>query len=202
MGVVRDAVEKFKEASVEEQEVICVGLGQKCGTNAAERKARELFAAARPKPELQFKRENGVLYYSSGGGWRRWIGPPPRQIVAEQVKEAKPVGDTGVQGEVIKPSLVDDIGRLELELAEKKAQSLFVTGVDSGFMTPGMAAQKPIVALNEMNKKHAVITNLGGKCVVMEWAVVRLTHNGKNLLIRHLQPLRKDTPTGISRLLM
>lgn len=38
-------------------------------------------------------------------------------------------------------------------------------------MTPGMAAQKPIVALNEMNKKHAVITNLGGKCVVMEWAV-------------------------------
>ena len=52
-----------------------------------------------------------------------------------------------------------------MELAEKKAQSLFVTGVDSGFMTPGMAAQKPIVALNEMNKKHAVITNLGGKSV-------------------------------------
>src|SRR5262249_55990757 len=40
-----------------------------------------------------------------------------------------------------------------------------------GFVTPGMAAQKPVVALNEMNKKHAVITNLGGKCVVMEWAV-------------------------------
>ena len=113
-----------------------------------------------------------MLYYSTaGGGWRRWIGPPPRQVAAEQVKEAKPVDDTGVEGEVIKPSLVDDIGRLELELAEKKAQSLFVTGVDSGFMTPGMAAQKPIVALNEMNKKHAVITNLGGKCVVMEWAV-------------------------------
>src|SRR5262249_40908111 len=30
-------------------------------------------------------------------------------------------------------------------------------------------AEKPIVALNEMNRKHAVITNLGGKCVVMEW---------------------------------
>jgi len=172
MAVVRDAVEKFKAASAEEQDVICVELGQKCGTKAAERKARELFAAARPKPELQYKKVDGVLYYSTaGGGWRRWIGPPPRQVAAEQVKEAKPVDDTGVEGEVIKPSLVDDIGRLELELAEKKAQSLFITGVDSGFMTPGMAAQKPIVALNEMNKKHAVITNLGGKCVVMEWAV-------------------------------
>jgi len=172
MAVVRDAVEKFKAASAEEQDVICVELGQKCGTKPAERKARELFAAARPKPELQYKKVDGVLYYSTaGGGWRRWIGPPPRQVAAEQVKEAKPVDDTGVEGEVIKPSLVDDIGRLELELAEKKAQSLFITGVDSGFMTPGMAAQKPIVALNEMNKKHAVITNLGGKCVVMEWAV-------------------------------
>src|SRR6516162_4088417 len=95
MAVVRDAVEKFKEASIEEQEVICVGLGQKCGTNAAERKARELFAAARPKPEVRYNRVDGVLYYSAaGGGWRRWIGPPPRQVAAERVKEAKPVGGT------------------------------------------------------------------------------------------------------------
>jgi len=56
MAVVRDAVEKFKAASAEEQDVICVELGQKCGTKAAERKARELFAAARPKPELQYKK--------------------------------------------------------------------------------------------------------------------------------------------------
>ena len=68
--------------------------------------------------------------------------------------------------EVVKPGLVDEIARLELALAEKKARS--EDGL--GFLTPGMAAQKPVVALNEMNKKHAVITNLGGKCVVMEWA--------------------------------
>src|SRR5262249_2563540 len=29
--------------------------------------------------------------------------------------------------------------------------------------------EKPLDALKEMNNKHAVITNLGGKCVVMEW---------------------------------
>ena len=64
MAVVRDAVEKFKAAS----DVICVELGQKCGTKAAERKARELFAAARPpKPEVRYNRVDGVLYYSTAG---------------------------------------------------------------------------------------------------------------------------------------
>ena len=37
-----------------------------------------------------------------------------------------------------------------------------------------MAAQKPNVALNELNKRHAVITNLGGKCVVMEWVASQI----------------------------
>src|SRR5262249_15077017 len=70
-----------------------------------------------------------------------------------------------------KPGLVDEIARLELELAEKRKQSLVVSDQHGlGYLTPGMAAQKPVVVLNELNKKHAVITNLGGKCVVMEWA--------------------------------
>ena len=59
MGVVEGAVAKFKGDSAEEQEVICVGLGEEYGLEAAE-KARELFKAARsilkpvdaaPKPE-------------------------------------------------------------------------------------------------------------------------------------------------------
>src|SRR5262245_49056211 len=44
MATVRDAVEKFKGASVEEQEVICVSLGEKCAPEAAAM-ARKLFAA-------------------------------------------------------------------------------------------------------------------------------------------------------------
>src|SRR5262249_31128855 len=61
MGVVEGAVAKFKGDSAEEQEVICVGLGDEYGLEAAE-KARELFKATRaklkpvdgaPKPEPQ-----------------------------------------------------------------------------------------------------------------------------------------------------
>jgi hypothetical protein len=35
--------------------------------------------------------------------------------------------------------------------------------------TPYVPPQEPLVALNDINRNHAVITNLGGKCVVMEW---------------------------------
>src|SRR5262249_55842343 len=67
--------------------------------------------------------------------------------------------------------LVEKIARLEIELEETRAQSLVVSDdAGLGFITPGMAAQKPVVVLNEFNKRHAIIANLGGKCVVMEWA--------------------------------
>jgi hypothetical protein len=69
--------------------------------------------------------------------------------------------------EVWEDSVTKDIARLEGELADKRA--LVVRSGFPEFVTPGMAAQKPVVVLNEMNKRHAVITNLGGKCVVMEW---------------------------------
>src|SRR6516162_669026 len=61
IGVVEGAVAKFEGDSAEEQEVICVKLGEEYGLEAAE-KARELFKAARaklkpvdgaPKPEPQ-----------------------------------------------------------------------------------------------------------------------------------------------------
>ena len=50
MGVVEGAVAKFKGDSAEEQEVICVGLGDEYGLEAAD-KARELFKAERAKLE-------------------------------------------------------------------------------------------------------------------------------------------------------
>jgi len=117
MALVRDAVEKFKEASVEEQEVICVGVGQKCGTKAAERKARELFAAVRPKPELkpepkpelQYKNIGGVLHYSAGAGWRRWIGPPPKQAVEKPTDVEMSAADVvGMSVEEVAAELVGD----------------------------------------------------------------------------------------------
>jgi hypothetical protein len=51
MGVVEGAVGKFKAASSEEQEIICVGLGDEYGAEAAE-KAREMFRARRAVAEV------------------------------------------------------------------------------------------------------------------------------------------------------
>ena len=101
IGAVEDAVAKFKEASVEEQEIICVGLGQKCAPEAAEM-ARRLFAAARPKPVEAAKpveaekaggggwrfvqRADGSKWWVRGTDWRRHFGPMPQLKVVEQAK--------------------------------------------------------------------------------------------------------------------
>jgi len=74
-----------------------------------------------------------------------------------------------LDGEVIQPSADDEIVELEAKLEAKRA--LVITNQRQRLVTPAMAAQKPEIAMNEINKKHAVITNLGGKCVVMEWVL-------------------------------
>jgi len=60
MATVRDAVEKFKNASVEEQEIICVGLGQ-----------APLIALCRfPKPALWGR----GLALCTAGRWIKVVG--------------------------------------------------------------------------------------------------------------------------------
>jgi hypothetical protein len=96
MAVVEEAVEKFRGASIEEQEVICVGLGEKCRTAEVAKKARELFAAARPKPVEGPKpvdggwrfvqRADGSKWMVRGNDWRRHFGPMPQLKVVEQAK--------------------------------------------------------------------------------------------------------------------
>lgn len=102
-------------------------------------------------------------------GFRRRITgalPKPKPEEPKSQEEKKRIA---VAEKVIEPTPDDEIARLE---AEKK--SLVITNQRPSLVTPGMAAQKPVVALNELNKKHAVITNLGGKCVVMEWATSQI----------------------------
>lgn len=76
MGVVEDAIAKFRGASVEEQEVISVELGVKCGSPEAAAKARELFAAAVKPAGVPLVQRSGV-WYEEGSG-RRWLGPKPQ----------------------------------------------------------------------------------------------------------------------------
>src|SRR5262245_45451912 len=101
----------------------------------------------------------------------------PKQIEAKAIKEPKREPEEkpekgGIVDEII--GLGNEIGKLQVKKAELEARSQVPTDYGLGYLTPGMAAQKPNVALNELNKKHAVITNLGGKCVVMEWVTSQI----------------------------
>jgi hypothetical protein len=199
------AVDLLKNLSPEEREAVILALehdhpGIRRLIELEERKVvklRIVKPVEEAKPEVRDK--YGNLYRWVNGGYRRALGVAQLKVTEQAKPEPEPEAVAEpVEGEVIKPGLVEEIGRLELELAEKKAHSL-ATG-DRSFMTPGMAAKKPVVVLNEFNKKHAVITNLGGKCVVMEWAVSQVDPRWVEPSYQKSAPLRKDTLTDTSRL--
>ena len=129
-----------------------------------EKKAEAFFK----KPELQPSVASKIEVKGDWSGWRR---PWPKQIEAPKPKpEIAAVAAErggGIVDEIV--GLGNEIAKLQVKRAELEARSRVPSDYGLGYLTPGMAAQKPIVALNELNKKHAVITNLGGKCVVMEW---------------------------------
>jgi hypothetical protein len=61
-------------------------------------------------------------------------------------------------------------------------------------------------AVREMNDKHAVISNLGGKCVIMEWVPSAISEGQKELSYQSFQAFREryanhyiDVPTGRGR---
>jgi hypothetical protein len=68
-------------------------------------------------------------------------------------------------------------------------------------------AEAELVAVREMNDKHAVISNLGGKCVVMEWAPSAITPGAKELSYQSFASFREryanryiDLPDGRGRI--
>src|SRR5262249_23693613 len=74
--------------------------------------------------------------------------------------------------------LLDEAAEIEGQIAElqdqvdaKKAEAkdLAIPYVRRPLLTPSQAALKPEQAIKEMNANHAVISNVGGKVVAMEW---------------------------------
>ena len=62
----------------------------------------------------------------------------------------------------------------------------------------GSANETPIEkAVMEMNDKHAVISNLGGKCVIMEWVPGGLVRGRRSFLIKASKPFESGTPTNM-----
>jgi hypothetical protein len=161
MGMVEDAVAKFKGASVEEQEVICDQLGEK--SKEAGAKARPLFGLARVELEYQkikswdelgkrracdeFERLNGNelanRLRAKLGLMRRLAG----QRVAVRKVEPEP-----------KPKID------EPEPASEPVEAKLPSVVPS--VAPAPAWDQAIAA---MNRQHAIIENVGGKAVIASW---------------------------------
>ena len=148
MGVVEDAVAKFKDASVEEQQVICGQIAHEYKSEEAGAKAREFFSSARVELEYQriksgdelarrracaeFERVNGNGLANRLRSWlglmRRLAGEAVRNPVAgpkvepeAEVEEPRPE-DVEVEEakEVVRLNLSApyDIARTFIRLAE------------------------------------------------------------------------------------
>ena len=190
------AIEALKRVSPEQQEAAILelegehpGIGERIRALLAlekqtaehikrlEKQGREVVE---PKVVVEPKKSAEVVVWVDGRQVRfprRGFGAPALKVVEQTKPEPEPEEPEPEKVEEGRGGLVDEIvevgneiGRLQVKQAQLKARSEVPSDYGLGYLTPGMAAQKPIVALNELNKKHAVITNLGGKCVVMEWA--------------------------------
>jgi hypothetical protein len=167
---------KFREAEVTWKEA-----QEGKGLRVVEKEEIKVEPRVEPRVEAPrmkcWRQKPGYWEYQLEGQsfWKRGRGKPPVDVpeVDAVVVQLKVVGQ-----EEVKPAgpvervveIGNKIGELQVEQAALRAQTEVPTSYGLGFVTPGMAAKKPVVVLNELNQKHAVITNLGGKCVVMEWA--------------------------------
>ena len=178
LALERQAFEAIRKAEADGRRIVAEAKARAERKPDVEPKAKPELRIVEPaeKKPVEWKlvqRADGTKWRVKGNDWRRWFGPVPQLRVVEQAKpieeakkpEPKPEPEPEPRVQV---GLVEE--ELELELADKRAQSLVSSNYGLGYLTPGASAQKPVVALNEFNAKHAVITNLGGKCVVMEWA--------------------------------
>jgi Family of unknown function (DUF5906) len=116
---------------------------------------------------------------------RRVFGKP-KLIEAKAEEIVEPI----MEGEVYEPSKIDQkIAALKAELEEQ--QGLIITNQRKQLVTPALAAVKPEIAMREMNEKYAIITNYGGKCVVLEWVPSKVNSDWQEPLFKTLQAFRE-----------
>jgi len=171
---VRDIFEKFRWADQAIQDGACASLAERVGKEAGD-KLRKLFEADRAaaiasgigKPEVRAKPElvgakrewrqlaNGGWEYRLRGEtvWRRWFGPPPKQIMGPKaVPQLKVV-------EQIKPQ-EEEANKPE---PEPEAAKELVP------VAPVVRAADWDDVIAAMNRQHAIIENVGGKAVIASW---------------------------------
>ncbi len=136
---------------------------------AGGREAAFFSTAAQPNVALTAKVAEGKPKPS----WK--LKPLGKPALSDLLNKHLPCAEPEATGEqkVLAEAAVlqDKIAGLQDQVASKKveASGLVVTNLHRLLLTPSQAALKPEQAIKEMNTKHAVISRLGGKVVVMEW---------------------------------
>jgi Family of unknown function (DUF5906) len=164
------AVDKLAKLNPKDRQIAYAELVRKHGAV----KAKELLEAVKGRVDVaKIERRADEITAKLDAA------PKPVETEKPKVEAAKPVVFQRRKLSETKPQPAEPVEEKEAAVKAEPVQHKAVVrptpnklvSIDGkpGLVTPGMAAQKPVVALNEMNKRHAVITNLGGKCVVMEW---------------------------------
>jgi Family of unknown function (DUF5906) len=150
---------------------------------------REAFARKKisptPPPEVESEVVEVVPQAKRVQRFNRKIGEAP-QIEARKVE-----GDGEGDGEVAEAlqSAIVKLGeerKAEEEAAPKSGTALLVP---SNELLVPVAVPPP--AIKELNDKHAVIGNLGGKCVVMEWVPSVIMPGAKELSYQSFTSFRE-----------
>jgi hypothetical protein len=142
----------------EEQEAQAKKIYEPTRPRVAEEAEVQSEAAEPVEPKAQAQQQPSPL--------RRLLGPAPK---TEPGKD-----QSGAHQEPKKEEPPEE------PKAEPKPAELMVAQAQRQLQVVPQPAAVP-EAVREMNDKHAVISNLGGKCVVMEWVPSAITEGGEEL---------------------
>jgi hypothetical protein len=113
----------------------------------------------------------------------RRLAAKEAEAAATQRREGPPKAEVLDEGPQIEVALQ------ALEKADPNADAI-APGREVGAALAIVEAKRP-EAISTMNDKHAVISNLGGKCVVMEWVPSAITLGAKELAYQSFTSFRE-----------
>jgi hypothetical protein len=134
-------------------------------------------AASRPEPQPEpATASQGIAQETAVPSLRRGLSAAAWRAIGAEVAEPNPAIEGEPEGGAAAALSVTKLGEVGAVKVQLPAPSQSLT-VQPDF-EPRNASE---YAIKEMNDKHAIISNLGGKCVVMEWVPSAITEGGAEL---------------------
>ena len=152
------------------------------GLFEAKRKAQAKPDEVKPQPYVEPKFKRRSLTKPKAVGDAEWMN----SAIAEAAAALVAKGEAKIFSPEPQPN-VEEEPSVEEE-AEPKANALTV--IPQSAMIPADETPEE-KAVREMNDKHAVISNLGGKCVIMEWVPSAISEGQKELSYQSFQAFRE-----------